>query len=298
MTPEMACPVCGFEHIPGDAENCPQCDADLTCFKALDALPEPPVGAVLQTTPVSEPLARETRGGKFFFYGVTAFTLGVVAVLLTIQLYRIFEFNSRLVEQRSTITDALVKIDSHLVHIAATQEQGVTDMTGRLTEVADQVKGIARRIGQTEESIQPSASAPEFNLSTEAVHPDGFEYYQATDDDVLWKIAERFYGSGFYYPVILTHNPHLGVYSIGKKDRIAILKGVEQVRALYGEITRVEKDRLFWRYTVRPGDTLVSIRKRYCPSGKDCVRTPAGFDPEMELQPGKTIWIQLAGVSE
>ena len=171
-------------------------------------------------------------------------------------------------------------------------------MAGRVTEVAEQVKGIAHTISRTENSIQPSAPEPEFNLPKEPVYPDRFEYYQAKDEDVLWRIADRFYGSGFYYPVILTHNPHLGVYSIGKKDRIALLKDDEQVKSLYGEITKVEKDRLFWRYTVHPGDTLASIRKRYCPSGKDCIQPSPGFDPERDLQPGKTIWIQLAGVSE
>jgi len=40
MAEEDACPICGFERILTDQENCPQCDADLTCFKVLDSIPE------------------------------------------------------------------------------------------------------------------------------------------------------------------------------------------------------------------------------------------------------------------
>lgn len=49
MAEEGACPICGFERLQTDHDKCPQCDADLTCFKVLDSIPEelPP--------PVSEP---------------------------------------------------------------------------------------------------------------------------------------------------------------------------------------------------------------------------------------------------
>ncbi|XOF35471.1 MAG: LysM peptidoglycan-binding domain-containing protein [Candidatus Electrothrix sp. YB6] len=35
-----ACPVCSLQGLPPDIEKCPQCDADLTCFQALDTLAE------------------------------------------------------------------------------------------------------------------------------------------------------------------------------------------------------------------------------------------------------------------
>ena len=39
MIPEnSSCPVCKREGIPPNSEQCPQCDADLTCFQALDSL--------------------------------------------------------------------------------------------------------------------------------------------------------------------------------------------------------------------------------------------------------------------
>ena len=33
-----SCPVCGRQGLSPNCCNCPQCDADLTCFQALDSL--------------------------------------------------------------------------------------------------------------------------------------------------------------------------------------------------------------------------------------------------------------------
>jgi len=146
-----------------------------------------------------------------------------------------------------------------------------------------------------EKGLHRSVPEPKAQEAGDAVRGDAFEFYQAKEDDMLWWIADRFYGSGFYYPVILEHNPDLGIYNLGKKDRIAILKDIDKARQLYHEITEIEGGCLYWYYMVRPGDTLKSVRKRYCPS-KDCIRTSPGLDPEEGLKPGKKIKIQLAGV--
>lgn len=40
MAEEGACPICGFERLEAGQENCPQCEADLTCFEVLDSIPD------------------------------------------------------------------------------------------------------------------------------------------------------------------------------------------------------------------------------------------------------------------
>ena len=348
MTVEVACPVCGREHIPEDRDSCPQCDADLTCFKALDALPEPAGDAASRAIPVARPSTAKTRAGRFFLFGALACILvGVAAILLVIQFHRISDLESGLSEQRSVLTDALGRIESRLVRISVNQEKSLTSIATRVKGISDRLsreekamtrtaadppgrpdrvethgesaeeddhppapefgpqKKVADAAQKTETSgktprkrFHPPASDPETKAPTDAVHGDAFEFYQAGNDDLLWWIADRFYGSGFYYPVILEHNPHLNIYNIGKKDRIAILKDIDRVKKLYREITEIDEKRLFWRYTVRPGDTLSSIRKRYCPSSRDCIRASPDFDPEKDLQPGDQLWIQLAGASK
>lgn len=45
MSQPRTCPVCGRPGLPPDCASCPQCDADLTCFQALDSLASPAVAA-------------------------------------------------------------------------------------------------------------------------------------------------------------------------------------------------------------------------------------------------------------
>ncbi|CAK8720160.1 LysM domain-containing protein [Candidatus Electrothrix laxa] len=40
MSEQLTCPVCERSGVPPDSKKCPQCDADLTCFQALDTLAE------------------------------------------------------------------------------------------------------------------------------------------------------------------------------------------------------------------------------------------------------------------
>ncbi|CAK8720019.1 MAG: hypothetical protein CDV28_12910 [Candidatus Electronema aureum] len=41
MSQTHTCPVCGRHGLPPNCGSCPQCDADLTCFQALDSLSDP-----------------------------------------------------------------------------------------------------------------------------------------------------------------------------------------------------------------------------------------------------------------
>ena len=40
MASDNTCPICSFHLVSTDAAKCPQCDADLTCFRVLDAIPD------------------------------------------------------------------------------------------------------------------------------------------------------------------------------------------------------------------------------------------------------------------
>lgn len=46
MSQTRNCPVCGRPGLPPDCGSCPQCDADLTCFQALDSLASPAAATV------------------------------------------------------------------------------------------------------------------------------------------------------------------------------------------------------------------------------------------------------------
>ena len=122
-----------------------------------------------------------------------------------------------------------------------------------------------------------------------------FKFYQASETDTLWGIARRFYGSGSYYPVLLEHNPDLAIYTIGQKDRIAVLKDSDMVKRIFNDITEKQGGILYWYYTVRPEDTPASVKHKYCPS-QDCFQMPTNVDRDSKLQAGEKIKIQLSGV--
>jgi hypothetical protein len=150
------------------------------------------------------------------------------------------------------------------------------------------------------EAPAKASHAEERDLSTPHEAKAGrnaYQIYQVREKDTLWDIAARFYGSGFFYPVLLEQNPHLAIYKISPENRIIVLQDIEQVKRIYNEITESRDDILYWYYTVRRGDTLASLRHRYCPS-QDCFQMRTGSDQDSYLQPGKKIKIQLSGVSE
>ena len=68
-----------------------------------------------------------------------------------------------------------------------------------------------------------------------------------TETDTLWGIAKRFYGSGFYYPVLQEHNPDLAIYTIGKKDRIAVLKDSGTVKRVFPACQNMVQTGNKWR---------------------------------------------------
>lgn len=331
MASQSACPVCGHENIAAEADNCPQCDADLTCFRALAALPEPTADAYSGfRTAAAEPPKNRLMG---MAVAVCAFS-AVAAALVTIQFFSLLGIESRLEEHASTLTAVLGEIDSRLNRLALNREkmpalessrdrQTAADLAPGTAATAPAIasEAAAASGGQTpaagsgiletpavgpakaeaatdaarEKARQPMSSRPPRAPSIR-LNGDLFEFYQAEDDDVLWEIAKRFYGAGFYYPVILAHNPHLGIYRISQKDRIALLKDADQVQAIYRNITRLEGERIVWRYTVRPGDTLSDIQEKYCPASRNCIQTETGFAPQQELRPGEQLSIQLAGL--
>jgi hypothetical protein len=55
MSQTHTCPVCGRHGLPPNCGSCPQCDADLTCFQALDSLSDP---AAAKTTAALPPKRR------------------------------------------------------------------------------------------------------------------------------------------------------------------------------------------------------------------------------------------------
>lgn len=137
-----------------------------------------------------------------------------------------------------------------------------------------------KSVVQTESGPGSGTQEPEFMM------------YGTRKEDTLWNIAAEFYGHGRYYPVLLEHNPHAGIYTVGEGLELKILKDPALARDIYGRIVKKEKGQVYWCHTVAEGDTLQAIAGRYFRNGRMKVDI-AGLGNATQLNGGETIWILL-----
>lgn len=160
---------------------------------------------------------------------------------------------------------------------------------------------VVDKVAAQKKSIVPEEKTIELKRGGEQLC---FKRYHANDNDTLWKIAERFYGSGKWYPAILFHNPDLSIYQISHANRIRYLCDRSMAHKLYEQqIFRKKRGALkglFWRYTVRQGDTLMNLQNRYCPRNiQGTIQTECCMDIDGKTgltvlpEPGTKILIRL-----
>ncbi len=276
MTSTQKCPICGIEHIPAEKNQCPQCDADLSCFKALEKIPDGTSGTAMPST---------ARMFLLYFLVLSVFLcLGLAAF----QLYRFRQLERMLAEQKAC-----------LAHTIAGEGKKRDGMPEKLKSASPSPTAEPGPVAKNEEETkgkkqisEPDPAALRVQQTADQQKPDAdFRFYEAKDEDTLWDIATEHYGAGHYYPVLLEHNPHIGIYEIGEGVRVKILKNTGQVRAVYRRNVIKEGDHLFWNYTVTEGDTFQSVTTRFYKPEE--IKDIPGLTPDEPLVPGKKIKILL-----
>lgn len=272
MTSETSCPVCGLEHIHTDKAKCPQCDADLTCFKILDSLPDEAIKEV-----------KGPRAWIIAFYAI-AMVICLVTAITVFQYYQFKRIESLLMEQHkyfsgcvtginASVEAAGMKSDKPGAQLSASSTQPVCNATERrLSEVSER--------GQDTGILQVVPKKPDFWV------------YDAVDTDTLWDISERYYGSGRYYPVLFEHNPHLRIYEIGDGVRMKILKNAGLAEDIYFKMSMTDGDRTYWNYAVAEGDTLLSVAGKFYRT-EETANQISNLKLDVRLQPGQRIWMLL-----
>jgi len=119
-----------------------------------------------------------------------------------------------------------------------------------------------------------------------------FRIYNALETDTLWGIAERAFGEGKYYPVLLECNPHLGIYTIGDGVQVKILEDRRLAEEIYGTVLVRKEGRKYWYYTVADGDSLQTIADRFY-RGEDRIEKIVTLNPAARFQPGEKIRLVL-----
>jgi len=141
--------------------------------------------------------------------------------------------------------------------------------------------------GPDQPEIPTTQDEPSGNQITLTSASPCFKIYSAKENDTLWDISQALYGWGIYYPVLLEHNPDLRIFDISSQDTLRYLCDKRQISRIYKKITAMKKNRRYWKYTLRPGDTRASVTERYCPKSKGC------FVEDVFPEIGQTIGIFL-----
>jgi len=264
MTTDQSCPICGLEKISSDKTQCPQCDADLACFKVLDAIPDELATA-----------EKHPKTGIIPFVAIIL-VIALIIVMAVFQFYRFKRVERLLADHKSSIAN----MDEKLENLRVVSPE--SEVRGERSEIREE---------KEESGGQPGADGQELSEGDpEAVELD-FRTYIANEKDTLWDIAEAHYGSGYYYPILLEHNPHIGIYSVGKGVLLKILKDTRTAKDIYEKIIIKEGNGIYWNYTVVEGDTIRSVITKFY--NMDVEKQIAVFNPDTQLEPGKKIKILL-----
>lgn len=273
MASGSTCPICGLERIALEKSKCPQCDADLTCFKILDSLPDE--------------LVREKPGSRkrFIFNVAIILVLGLSAALALFQTNRLRQVEFWALDQRTYPVGIRIDMDTELKHRARNRSMPRADVTTRTGALSEALEGM-------EESYVLKKYPEKLDTGGGPLEEASFWIYVAAERDTLWEISKKYYGSGYYYPVILQYNSHLSIYKIGDGVRMKILKDASQAKGIYKKITEREGGKLYWTYTVAEGDTLQSVARRFY-NTREMVRWITALNPLVDFHPGERIKIVL-----
>jgi hypothetical protein len=231
MQKEQTCPICGKEQISEDKDQCPQCNADLTCFRILDSLPE-------------YEFKKQGWEQRILLYALTVIILfiGGWMTYQNLQISRLLMKNKKGLEEYQLSVRSLLKQVESITIIKAEEQAGSEEITVETSSAAGDKKDLS------EHQKDP--------------WPEHL-WYETTDRDTLWGISERFYKHGRYYPILIAMNPEIHIFEIKAGQRIKILKGLQDVSRIFNECVSKSGPFQYVWYTVMENDSLESIGKKF-----------------------------------
>ena len=302
MTSIISCPICHLDRISSDKAKCPQCDADLTCFKVLESLPDEQVRV------------KTASRRQVSFLAAMVLFLGLLSALSLFQLYRINGLGFFGFGLKSSPLSTRVTAKTGVKGLVENQLAPAGDSNGRLeipgpsrdeVEASSVPKKVSiqtpllKKGGQgvfeqkTRGNERPQEVPSERQREKGGWSKDtAFWTYIANKNDTLWGIAKKYYGSGHYYPVLLEHNPNVGIYNVGDGVRLRILKCPGLAKKINRSIAEREGNKLYFHYRVAEGDTLGSLACKFYKT-RDMLKRITDLNSDMKLQPGERVRILL-----
>jgi hypothetical protein len=274
MARTSACPVCRFDSVPIDAARCPQCDADLTGFRILDALPDeiPVVAGAVE-------LGDSGRKTALHVIAVAALCLAAFVAATAVFFYRRFE---RRLEMQ----------EAHMSQMERQFQERMAAMDARFSEPPP-VNAPREKTPTPNDKTVSGAVVHEPTLAPaiDKKEPERFSYKRRRGE-TLWEIAKKFWGNGELYPALFEHNPDLGIYEFKKGSTVEVLKDAAAARDIFKSMTVKDGGEIYWFYKVREGDTLELITNRLYGRGASTDRIVVR-NPAARMAPGEKLKIEL-----
>ncbi|NDY72224.1 hypothetical protein DO021_09825 [Desulfobacter hydrogenophilus] len=288
MAVTVTCPVCRFTNIPEGSDTCPQCDADLVCFRLLETLSDASANETVVLPEQPGQNITQNSGEKKYRIPVIMCLAGLLLIFLVLVFgYAANRFSimaGRVEQMQASMTRMAVMVAKDRVVIRETG-QSVRELrqtsAGTLETIKKQQETVSSSESQTAGRPKTGPVSPE--MSPPPSPPVCFRQYQAKDTDTLWGISRALYGSGVFYPVLLEHNPGLDIYNISSRDTLRYLCDKKTVLNIYEDITGTGHGKRYWKYKIRPGDTRRSVIRQYCSHGTDCLVKDLPFKPGMTI---------------
>jgi hypothetical protein len=308
------CPVCGKGGVDQAAQHCPQCHADLECFALLERLQEAGPVAPAGTPEQQAPAGPHGSGGWVWRWGVHALGFLLLLAVFVLQLMALWQprpepaavdgvWNAdvttaalrAMVGKIDRLSGRLETLEAQLRDLGNSQARGLeltTALGGQLAQVVSRVDGSGDALAPAASvpSAQ-SAQSPPGEAVTTATGRALAPHHHLSPGETLWSIAQRYYGQGWLYPVLIAQNPGLAIYHEGS-GVLRLFADPAQAQALYREITPPGGEGRLFRYQVQAGDDWYRLAERFLGRAQRAPELLA-LNPGSELTPGRRILIPL-----
>lgn len=296
---KVECPVCGKTNLAEDLAQCPQCNADLECFRLLESLYEQPApGAEAQESgnlsrsldgidaslhSLQDGLQRVQRAANRRAAGLI---LVVVIAIGAVSLYQ-----HRVMQQWRQDHLPSPALQAELAR-GRTQEkasrEAIAEAGAVMAQVSQQLAALEQRVAAMA-ARQPAANA---SPVTEPDQDPGMVYHELQKNETLWGIARTYYRQGWLYPALLETNPGLGIYFELDYGKIRIPKDRQAAEDILARVVFTKGARRFFRYQVQAGDTWEKISERFYGRVGDKASLQA-LNADAQLRPGTRVTVPL-----
>jgi len=308
---KVDCPVCGKTDLADHLTQCPQCNADLECFRLLEALYETPAtsgveGDVLLDSwsrRVDEmgPVLHRLQDGMHQWQRAavrrTAILISVLAVLIFVIVAGFWWVYSQW--DRPQEPAEVVPSAAFLAELASERPQdkvlreAVAKAVAGIAQVSLQVVALEQRVAAL--ATQAAALDTKAPALAEPEPDPAFLYHEPRQNESLWLIAQKYYQQGGLYPALLETNPGLGIYFEPDAGPLRLPANRQAAEAIVTRVVFTKEAKRFYRYQVQEGDTWQRIAALFYGNrrGNDAAWLQA-LNADSQPQPGTRVVVPLA----